>query len=207
MNSPADDAASLYLDASATFADVVAEIEPSAWGGPGLGAWDLRGLVGHTSRALATVLAYFDKPADIEAIDSAEQYYALAARQFTDSDAVAERGRRAGEDLGTEPAEAIRHLVEQARTKVNDADPEALISVLGGGMRVGRYHPTRTFELAVHSLDIGAATGIDVPISMPVLAHTAALAARVAVALGKGQTVLTALTGRRPLPSDFSVVS
>ena len=206
MSEPPDDATSLYLDAATTFADVVADIDASAWGGPGLGAWDLRGLVGHTSRALVTVLTYLDQPADVEAIDSPEQYYALAARQSTDADAVAERGRRAGEDLGPEPAEAVQHLVERVRRKVDAADPEALIAVLGGGMRVGNYLPTRTFELVVHSLDISAATGMDVPLSMPVLAHTAALGARIAVALGEGQVVLTALTGRRPLPAGFSVV-
>ena len=206
MTAPADDVASLYLDAAATFADVVGKIDRSALDGPGLGSWDLRSLVGHTSRALITVLAYLDEPAELEAIESAEQYYALAARQSTDSDSVVERGRRAGDDLGEAPAEKVRQLVEQVTERIDGADPESLITVLGGGMRVRNYLPTRTFELAVHSLDIGAATGIDVPLSVPVLAHTAALAARIAVALGEGQAILTALTGRRPLPTDFSVV-
>jgi uncharacterized protein (TIGR03083 family) len=207
VTAPADDVARLYLDAADTFADVVSEIDHSAFDGPGLGSWDLRSLVGHTSRALVTVLAYLDQPAEREAIDSAEQYYALAARQSTDSEAVLERGRRAGEDLGDAPAKKVRQLVDQVAARLDDADPDALITVLGGGMRVGNYLPTRTFELAVHGLDIGAATGIDVPLSMPVLAHTTALAARIAVALGQGQAILTALTGRRPLPDGFSIVS
>lgn len=207
MTARADDVASLYLDAAGTFADVVSEIGHAALGRPGLGSWDLRSLVGHTSRALVTVLTYLDQPAEREAIDSAEQYYALAARQSTDSEAVLERGRRAGANLGDAPAEKVRQLVDQVAARLGGADPDALISVLGGGMRVGSYLPTRTFELAVHSLDIGAATGIDVPLSVPVLAHTAALAARIAVALGQGQAILTALTGRRPLPNGFSIVS
>jgi len=207
VTAPAEDVASLYLDAAGTFADVVSEIDHSGLGGPGLGSWDLRSLVGHTSRALVTVLAYLDQPAEREAIDSAEQYYALAARQSTDSEAVLERGRRAGEDLGDAPAEKVRQLVDQVAARLDGADPDALIAVLGGGMRVGNYLPTRTFELTVHSLDIGAATGIDGRLSVPVLAHTAALAARIAVALGQGQAILTALTGRRPLPNGFSIVS
>ena len=56
------------------------------------------------------------------------------------------------------------------------------------------YLPTRTFELVVHSLDISAATAIDVAFSSRVLAHTTELAARVAVA-HEGRTVLYALTG------------
>jgi uncharacterized protein (TIGR03083 family) len=206
MTPPAEDVASLYLDAATTFADVVTEIDPSSLDGPGLGSWSLRSLVGHTSRALITVLAYLDEPADLEAIDSPEQYYALAANQFTDADAVLERGRRAGEDLGEAPAEAVQDLVEQVTARIGGADPESLITVLGGGMRLRSYLPTRTFELAVHGLDIGAATGIDVPLSMPVLAHTAALAARIGVALGEGRAILSALTGRCPLPNGFSIV-
>jgi len=65
------------LEAATTFADPVGNIDPSAWSGPGLGVWDLRALVGHTSRALVTVLTYLDQPADTEAIDSPERYYAL----------------------------------------------------------------------------------------------------------------------------------
>jgi len=64
------------------------------------------------------------------------------------------------------------------RRKVGRADPEALITTIGGGMRVRTYLPTRTFELVVHSLDISAATGIDVAFSSRVLAHTTAAGAR-----------------------------
>jgi len=103
---------------------------------------DLALLVGHTSRALVTVLTYLDQPADAEAIDSPERYYALAALQSTDAGAVAERGRRAGEDLGIDPGETIRDLVTRVRGKVGRADPEALITTIGCGMRVRTYLPT-----------------------------------------------------------------
>lgn len=207
MTVDTDDAASLYSQAADTFVNLVTAIDDSAWSGPGLGVWDLRALVGHTSRALITVLTYLDRPADAEAIDSPQQYYALAARQATESDAVAERGRRAGEELGPRPAEAVRELAKRACAMASAADPEALISVLGGGMRVRNYLPTRTFELVAHSYDISAATGIDATFASPVLDHTAALAARIAVALGEGRTILTALTGRNPLPEGFSIVT
>jgi len=64
-------------------------------------------------------------------------------------------------------------------------------------MRVRTYLPTRTFELVVHSLDIGAAATIDVAFSSRVLAHTTELAARVAVARDEGRTVLRAHRIRR----------
>lgn len=196
-----------YKDAAATFADLIVRIAPVAdWHAPGLGEWDLRALVGHTSRALITVLDYLDRPAPAETISSAEQYYAHVARQATDPAAVAERGRRAGEDLGTHPHQFVADLVQRVRAKINDADPDAVISVLGGGMRVRNYLPTRTFELVVHSFDIGTATGIDVTFSPAVLTDAAGLAMRIAVEAGEGRTVLTALTGRGPLPAGFSIV-
>ena len=73
-------------------------------------------------------------------------------------------------------------------------------------MRLDTWLPTRTFELAVHSLDIAAATGVSAGLPAVVLADAAALAARIAVAMGNGPTVLRALTGRGVLPEAFSVV-
>ncbi len=58
----------------------------------------------------------------------------------------------------------------------------------------------------MHSLDISAATGIDVAFSPRVLADTTGIAARIAVARGQGRTVLSARPGRRPFPDHFSVV-
>jgi hypothetical protein len=51
-----------YADAAATAADLVARIDEHLWSAPGLGEWDLRALVGHTSRAMVTVLTYLDRP-------------------------------------------------------------------------------------------------------------------------------------------------
>ena len=92
------------------------------------------------------------------------------------------------------------------RSKVDRADPEALITTIGGGVRVRIYLPTRTVECVVPSLDISAATGIDVAFSVRVLADTTELAASIAGARDDGRMVLSALTGRRPLPDSFSVV-
>jgi hypothetical protein len=201
------DAAALYKDAAVTFAQLISRVEPGAdWRAPGLGEWDLRALAGHTSRALITVLDYLDQPAMTRTITSPEQYYLQAARQSTDAAAVAERGRRAGEDLGPHPHQVIANLVERVHAKVDDADLEAVIAVLGGGMRVRDYLRTRTFELVVHSFDISVASGIDVVFSPAVLADAVGLAGRIAVAAGHGRTVLTALTGRGTLPAGFSII-
>ena len=65
-----------------------------------------------------------------------------------------------------------------------------------GGMRVRDWLPTRTFELVVHGTDVAAAAGVGYHLAPAVLAEAAALAARTAVAIGDGEMVLRALTGR-----------
>jgi hypothetical protein len=66
--------------------------------------------------------------------------------------------------------------------------------------------PTRTFELAVHSLDIARAADLSFRLPEDVLADAAVLATRVSVVMGQGEAALLALTGRAELPPSFSVV-
>jgi uncharacterized protein (TIGR03083 family) len=196
-----------FLSAAASVADLVDTIPSTAWDGPGLGVWDLRALVGHTSRALVTVVAYLGQPAAAEEIATPEAYYALAARAGgAEPAAVAERGRAAGAALGADPASAFRALLADATAALDRAGDDDLVTTVAGGMRLLAYLPTRTFELAVHGADIAAATGLPVTIPPAALAEAAALAARTAVEVGQGPVVLAALTGRTVLPPGFSVV-
>jgi uncharacterized protein (TIGR03083 family) len=204
------DPAEVFADAAATVADLVSRIAPDAWNGPGLGAWDLRALVGHTSRSLITVTTYLDQPVDHEQVGSAVEYYALiktgAVPGSADPEAIVERGRQAGALLGDDPAVAFGALVAPATAKVAQTGPDAVVHTIAGGMRVRNYLVTRTFELVVHGLDIAAATGEPVGFAPGVLAEAVGLAGDVAVRLGDGEAVLLALTGRRPLPAGFCVV-
>jgi uncharacterized protein (TIGR03083 family) len=197
-----------FRTAAATFVELVERIPAGAWDGPGLAVWDLRALVGHTSRSLVTVLEYLDRPAAAEDVDSAATYYLRAAEfaRGAGAAAVAERGRVAGAALGDDPAAAVRDLADRAVAKAAAADPDALVTTIVGGMRVAPYLATRTFELVVHGFDIAAATGLEVAFPPEVVAEAAELAVRAAVALGRGPAVLRALTGRGALPDGFSVV-
>jgi len=198
---------STFLAAAAVVADTVDFIPSTAWDGPGLGEWDLRALVGHTSRSLITVVEYLGRPAAVEEIATPEAYYAkVAGFAAADPAAVVERGRAAGAALGDDPAAAFRARLADAAAALDVAGDDDLPTTLVGGMRLAAYLPTRTFELAVHGTDIAAATGLVVAFPPDVLAEAAALAARIAVELGKGPEVLAALTGRSGLPSGFSVV-
>lgn len=202
------DVVAVYRAAAHGFADLVRMIPADRFDGPGLGDWDLRALVGHTSRSLVTVITYLDKPAERVEIAGPEEYYRMAADvAAAEGTGVLDRGRKAGAELGDDPAAAVDALVAEALAKLDGRDDE-LITVLGGaGIHLFSYLPTRTFELAVHGLDIADATGIDVALPEEVLLAATTLAARIAVTLGHGRTVLTALTGRVPLPQPFSVTA
>jgi hypothetical protein len=168
----------------------------------------VRSLVGHASRSLITVSTYLRQPAEREDVTSPQDYYAQIREYASKLGAadVVERGRQAGRDLGDDPAATVDGLLQRVVDDLSDAgDP--LIAVIGGlGIRLHSYLPTRTFELAVHGLDIARAVDISLPLPADVLEEATVLAARIAVVEGHGQTVLLALTGRAELPSPFSIV-
>ena len=200
-----------FTAAAESFGRLVAAIPAAAWDGPGLGDWDLRSLVGHASRSLITVSTYLRAPADREDVASPVAYYTLMRDLASDLGTadVIERGRQAGRDLGPDPVAAVNGLVQRALEDVDDVGgaDDPLVVVIGGlGIRLSNYLPTRTFELAVHGLDIARAAHVDFSPPAEVLDEAAALAARVGVALGQGTAVLLALTGRTTLPDAFSVV-
>ena len=195
-----------YVEAARAVAELVARIPDEAWDGPGLGDWTLRELVGHTSRSLVTVVEYFARPVDEERLRDAADYYVAIPSLDLDGAAVTERGRQAARALGSDPAARFRDLVEQAAQTVDRTDPGVVVHTIAGGMRAGAYLRTRTFELVVHGLDIGRATGIDPSLPAEAVEEAAALAARVAVRMGRGAELLRALTGRERLPDGFSTV-
>ncbi|MGX9788045.1 maleylpyruvate isomerase N-terminal domain-containing protein [Mycobacterium sp. MMS18-G62] len=197
-----------FASAARSFADLVHRVPAAAWDGPGLGEWDLRSLVGHTSRSLITVSTYLQTSAEHEDITTPQEYYVRVTPSALGIDpaGVVERGRQAGRDLGENPGDVVDGLVSRVLADLTDCgDP--LIAVIGGaGIRLYNYLPTRTFELAVHGLDIARAVGIPLELPADVIEEATTLAARVAAAQGQGETVLMALTGRGELPASFSVV-
>jgi len=198
-----------FRDAATAFVDVVAAVGPDDWAKPGLGVWTVRDLAGHASRALVTVENYLAPVTTTAepALRSAVDYFRAAAGGLADADAVAERGRQAGAALGEHPHATVAALAERVLALVDSSPDDALVTtpVSTGTLLV--YLPTRTFELAVHTLDLAAATGVALPAVLAGPLH-ASLRLAVDVAQMRGSTVdvLLALTGRRPLPEGFSVL-
>ncbi len=63
MARPWDESRRAFTDAAEWFVRTAALVG-DRWDRPGLGEWDVRALVGHTSRSLLTVEAYLARPAD-----------------------------------------------------------------------------------------------------------------------------------------------
>ncbi|WP_244931952.1 maleylpyruvate isomerase N-terminal domain-containing protein [Nocardioides sp. W7] len=186
-----------FLEAAEAFADLVARlrVDLGGPGSPGLGDWDLRALVGHTSRSLVTVSTYLGRAADAVEVPSAAAYF-LAVRELAAGPEVTERGRQAGEVLGADPAAVVRRLLETVADDLVAASEDQLLTTVAGGMRLRDYLPTRTFELVVHGSDIATATGLDWTPPADALAETVGLAGEIALASGAGLDLLRQLTGR-----------
>ncbi len=105
---PWDDSRRAFADAAKWFVRTAALVG-DRWDRPGLGEWDLRALVGHTSRSLLTVEMYLARPAAAVEVASAGDYF-RTTRALAADPAVAERGRDAGEALGTDPAAAVAEI-------------------------------------------------------------------------------------------------
>lgn len=192
-----------FEEAADAFVDLVGQVR-GGWERPGLGVWDLRSLVGHTARALTTVTTYLDRPAAREDLLSAAAY--LGGSSAVDAAVVAERGRQAGTDLGGDPARRVAEIAEHALVRVRAADPATLVETVNGGMRVGAYLPTRTFELVVHTADVAAALGLEPDVPPAALREAAGLATQVVLEQGRGQDLLLTLTGRGDWPADLVVI-
>jgi uncharacterized protein (TIGR03083 family) len=194
-----------FAEAVRTFAALVRRIPVDRWNGPGLGEWDLRALIGHTSRSLVTVETYLDQPVETEEVPTAAAYYVAIAG--IDHAAVVGRGVEAGRALGENPAEFVDALSERVLIKVNSAG-NPLMHTAAGGMHLESYLSTRNFELVVHSLDIAAAVpNIEPPeFSDQLLSEVARVGATAAVLQGRGVELMLALTGRGSLSPGFSIV-
>src|SRR6266536_5571585 len=100
-----DDSRRAFTDAAEWFVRTAALVG-DRWNRPGLGEWDLRALVGHTSRSLLTVETYLARPAAAAEVASATDYF-RATRAIAASPDVAGRGRQAGCALCDDPAGAV----------------------------------------------------------------------------------------------------
>jgi uncharacterized protein (TIGR03083 family) len=196
-----------FETAAHSFLDLVAEVKVSQWSEPALGVWDVRSLVGHTSRAILTVEQYLlaDPAPEVTARD-AEDYYVHVFNEYTDNDAIAARGVDAGRALNENSGAEFEATLNRDLALIEQNGPDRIVAIGPIGIPLGEYLRTRVFELVVHGMDIARATNQEHGIPADVVANVADLAARVAVRKGDGEAILFALTGRRPLRPRYSIL-
>lgn len=199
-----DDSRRAFADAADWFVRTV-PLVGERWDRAGLGEWDVRALVGHTSRSLLTVEEYLDRPALTADITTAADYF-RATRAVASGPAVAVRGREAGAALGDDPAATVRAIAERVLRLVDTRTGAELVTTVAGGMRLEDYLPTRTFELAVHTSDLAAALGEPLEIPAPAAAQALRIITDLAVADGSAGPLLLAATGRPGLPPGYTVL-
>ena len=192
-----------YKQAARFFVDTVARVHPKQWDDVGLGEWNVRDLVGHTSRSLSRVEEFCAEPADKATVLSAAEHYRMPA----DNDEIAARGREAGDELGDDPAATVRTAAERVLLLLDGLSEDMVISYPYGAIRLGDYLETRVVELTIHTLDLANAIGADAGAPAEALSVTLHLLADLAVASGQGAALALAATGRGLLPDRFSLMA
>ena len=116
------------------------------------------------------------------------------------------RGRVAGAALGEDPIATLSALVHRVPGLVRAAAATALVRTPFGTMTLQGYLPTRTLELTVHTCDLAAALGISATVPSAAVAEVFSVIGGLAAAQGTASAALLALTGRVPLPANYSVL-
>ncbi len=210
----ASDVRASFAGATDGFVELTGQVPTRAWELPALGEWDVRSLVGHASRALSTIESYLGRPGEGPTLDGPLAYFCAILPEEADPErrrqldrAIAERGRQSGAELGEDPASAVAELANRVGALVDAAADDAPVATAAGAMTLAGYLPTRTFELAVHSLDLARAFELPVPATMgPAIAASCELAGRLAARRPDAADLLLLLTGRAGLPDGLSVL-
>lgn len=195
-----------YRQAGRHLIEVAQAIDPSRLDENALDRWSLRDLIGHASRAFLTVPAYLQTGRDLPVeLDHAFDYVAAYTSSHGDPNAIAERARKSGEDLGDDLVAGLQRSFDDAMKSLDDRPDDAPLKSPAGVMKLIDYLPNRVFELVIHTEDIKVSQGIEAsPDATPVmvaLTFCAALAAET----GQYREVLFGLTGRADL-ERFSVL-
>ncbi len=189
--------ADIMLDAAEAFVALVSELHHDDWDRPGLGVWDVRSLVGHTGRAVVTVLDYLPHTADVAELASAAHYLAVAyGVDPAVHEGVAARGVEAGHELGDEPAEVIETLISRLRVALADTKGDPVITTRFGTIALSDYLDTRMVELVVHTSDLAAAVNREAHLPDAAVRRTLDVIADAAMLTGRGVAAVRQLSAR-----------
>ena len=195
-----------YLQAVNYFADTVAKIGPGQWDDSALGVWSVRDLVGHTSRAITRIEEFGQQCADKVDVASAAQHYHISLAPDGVDNVIAQGGRDAGNELGSDPSSLIKDAIARMLPIANSVSGDTVIAYTNGGILFDHYLETRILELTIHTLDLQAALGFNDQPPREALVATLHLLAELAADSGYGGQLALLATGRGVIPDRFSVL-
>ena len=181
-----------FHQAMVFFVDAVSRVSLDQWEETALGVWNVRDLVGHTSRAMLTVEQYATVGADRQGIGTSE--------------GIAERGRLAGVELGDDPEAAVRAIAARVAALVETLPADHPMHTPAGTRELVPYLRSRITELTIHTMDLAAALDLEVEPPPERLRETLYSLSDTALRLGVAGEVAFGLTGRKQLAEGFSVV-
>ena len=191
-----------FEDAAASLLSTITRVQSHHWELPGLGIWTVRELTAHSLRGFTTIERYLAaEPSVDRLISDAADYYRTV---FTDPNvhsSVAERGRRAGAQL-TDPIGESEATVQRVLALVASTADDDIVETGVGQMMFVEYLATRAAEVALHTLDLQRATGQPPTLSIATSSMVVGLMAELADPI----MLLSALTGRGILPTDYNVL-
>ena len=176
-----------FSEAVRFFLDTTARVPVDAWTNEALGIWNVRDLVGHTSRAILLVEEYATE--------------GTTRSGFGTPDEIAERGRQAGRALGGDPVSALLTLADRVLALVEGLPDDHPMHTPGGVRPLSRYLPTRVAELTIHTIDLARALGVDAKPPRECVRATLYALADYAVRPGHGRRGGIRADGTRPAPS------
>ncbi|HEY0520593.1 MAG TPA: maleylpyruvate isomerase N-terminal domain-containing protein [Ilumatobacteraceae bacterium] len=191
-----------FEDASAMLLATIEDVEPHQWELPGLGVWTVRELTAHVLRAFTTIERYLAAEPSIDRlIVDAGDYYRVALSSSNVHAGVADRGRAAGVEL-TDPVGEAEATTQRMLALVASTADEEVVQTSVGQMMFIDYLATRAAEIALHTIDLQRATGQ--PPSLP--QATSSMVVGLIAGLAEPIALLSALTGRGTLPTDYNVL-
>ncbi|WKX71216.1 sterol carrier family protein [Streptomyces sp. XD-27] len=171
--------------------DAVAGLDAARLAAPTrLGDWTVTDLVAHLSMAVESVNRTLEQPAPPAAeVTAADWVFATAAhagRIEEDTRAVAASASAAADAT---VADLLARAAARYEELVPPAPADRLLSARVGAMRLDELLVTRCVELVVHTDDLAAATGLEIPYDRQALATAVRLLADALAAKAPGGSV------------------
>jgi uncharacterized protein (TIGR03083 family) len=197
---PPSDVRDAFRASAEWFVAVVDDVGSDGWERPALGEWNVRELVGHTSRNCLLITDYLDVGSTGQVVVGPFAFWnaVLSKERSAVHASIAEQAAEQALSLGPDVAASMRELIERTIQLVDRAsDTAALRFGSAGTLALIDLLPSRVVEFVGHGLDICHAIGREHADLPP---DTARFAAVLLASRGDPVAITQALLGRNGSP-------